>query len=339
MNTDNSIESLIIKFLSGQASAEEKELLISWIKESPENRLQFKELQNIWQGLNPPFDSDEIEVEKIQKDLLKKINKRHWQQHPLVIFWQRTAAILVIPLILTVVYLFISHEPEKITFQETFAPYGTYTQVNLPDDSKVWLNAGSSIKYPTRFKKGSREVSLNGEAYFEVESDRKNPFTVHTSHVDVRATGTAFNVEAYPTDSIASVTMVRGKLGVTMNNQSQIGLIPGERASFNKNTLQCRIEKTDPYKWYAWKDGLMVFRDDPLEYVFKRLGQTFNVEIKVMDKEIANQLYRATFREESLSEILRLLKISAPIRYVDHDQDPASNNGLRKRKLEVYKLN
>ena len=339
MNTDNSIESLIIKFLSGQASAEEKEILISWIKESPENRLQFKELQNIWQGLNPPFDPDEIEVEKIQKDLLKKINKRHWQQHPLVIFWQRTAAILVIPLILTVVYLFISHEPEKITFQEIFAPYGTYTQVNLPDDSKVWLNAGSSIKYPTRFKKGSREVSLNGEAYFEVESDRKNPFTVHTSHVDVRATGTVFNVEAYPTDSIASVTMVRGKLGVTMNNQSQIGLIPGERASFNKNTLQCRIEKTDPYKWYAWKDGLMVFRDDPLEYVFKRLGQTFNVEIKVMDKEIANQLYRATFREESLSEILRLLKISAPIRYVDHDQDPASNNGLRKRKLEVYKLN
>ncbi|MDD4405840.1 MAG: DUF4974 domain-containing protein [Parabacteroides sp.] len=339
MNKDNSIESLIIKFLSGQASAEEKELLISWIKESPENRLQFKELQNIWQGLNPPFDPDEIEVEKIQKDLLKKINKRHWHQHPLVIFWQRTAAILVIPLILTVVYLFISHEPEKITFQEIFAPYGTYTQVNLPDDSKVWLNAGSSIKYPTRFKKGSREVSLNGEAYFEVESDRKNPFTVHTSHVDVRATGTVFNVEAYPTDSIASVTMVRGKLGVTMNNQSQIGLIPGERASFNKNTLQCRIEKTDPYKWYAWKDGLMVFRDDPLEYVFKRLGQTFNVEIKVMDKEIANQLYRATFREESLSEILRLLKISAPIRYVDHDQDPASNNGLRKRKLEVYKLN
>ncbi|MDD3359819.1 MAG: DUF4974 domain-containing protein [Parabacteroides sp.] len=339
MNKDNSIESLIIKFLSGQASAEEKELLISWIKESPENRLQFKELQNIWQGLNPPFDPDEIEVEKIQKDLLKKINKRLWQQHPLVIFWQRTAAILIIPLILTVVYLFISHEPEKVTFQEIFAPYGTYTQVNLPDDSKVWLNAGSSIKYPTRFKKGSREVSLNGEAYFEVESDRKNPFTVHTSHVDVRATGTVFNVEAYPTDSIASVTMVRGKLGVTMNNQSQIGLIPGERASFNKNTLQCRIEKTDPYKWYAWKDGLMVFRDDPLEYVFKRLGQTFNVEIKVMDKEIANQLYRATFREESLSEILRLLKISAPIRYVDHDQDPASNNGLRKRKLEVYKLN
>ena len=338
MNTDNSIESLIIKFLSGQASAEEKELLISWIKESPENRLQFKELQNIWQGLNPPFDPDEIEVEKIQKDLLKKINKRLWHQHPLMIFWQRTAAILVIPLILTVVYLFISHEPEKITFQEIFAPYGTYTQVNLPDDSKVWLNAGSSIKYPTRFKKGSREVSLNGEAYFEVESDRKNPFTVHTSHVDVRATGTVFNVEAYPTDSIASVTMVRGKLGVTMNNQSQIGLIPGERASFNKNTLQCRIEKTDPYKWYAWKDGLMVFRDDPLEYVFKRLGQTFNVEIKVMDKEIANQLYRATFREESLSEILRLLKLTAPIRYVDYEQDPASNTALRKRKVEVYKI-
>ena len=75
MNTDNSIESLIIKYLSGQASAEEKELLISWIKESPENRLQFKELQNIWQGLNPPFDPDEIEVEKIQKDAVAKHRK------------------------------------------------------------------------------------------------------------------------------------------------------------------------------------------------------------------------------------------------------------------------
>lgn len=339
MNTGNSIESLIVKFLSGQASAGEKEFLISWIKENPENRLQFKELRNVWQGLYPPFDPDEIELEPVRKVLIKKINKRLWQQHPIAIFWQRTAAILLIPLILTVAYLLASQKPEKITFQEVFAPYGTYTQVSLPDDSKVWLNAGSSLRYPTRFEKGSREVSLQGEAYFEVESDRKNPFIVHTSHVDVRATGTAFNVEAYPKDSISAITMVRGKLGVTMNHESQIGLLPGERASFNKNTLQCRIVKTDPYKWYAWKDGLMVFRDDPLEYVFKRLGQTFNVEIVVMDKEIANQLYRATFREESLSEILRLLKITAPIRYVDHDRNPASNTALRKRKVEVYKLN
>ena len=97
---------------------------------------------------------------------------------------------------------------------------------------------------------------------------------IHTARVDVRATGTAFNVEAYPKDSMTSVTMVKGRIGMAINQQKRFDLFPGERASFNKNTLQCKIEKTDPYKWYAWKDGLMVFRDDPLEYVFKRVGQT-----------------------------------------------------------------
>ena len=92
-------------------------------------------------------------------------------------------------------------------------------------------------------------------------------------------------------------------------------MVPGERASFNNLTKQCLIAKTDPYKWYAWKDGLMIFRDDPLEFVFKKIGQTFNVNITVRDSAIAKQLYRATFEHESLDEMLNLLKLTAPIQY------------------------
>ena len=338
MNTDNYIESLVIKYLSGHCTEEEKEALLSWIKESEGNRIQFEALRNIWQGLNPAFNPEEIDDQKALNSVLNKINKLHWTQHPVVVYWQRSAAILLLPLLLSLIYLLVSKEPENITLQEVFAPYGTFVEVNLPDNSKVWLNAGSSLKYPTRFTKGSRKVTLQGEAFFEVESDPENPFTVHTARVDVRATGTAFNVEAYPKDSMTSVTMVKGRIGMAINQQKRFDLFPGERASFNKNTLQCKIEKTDPYKWYAWKDGLMVFRDDPLEYVFKRVGQTFNVEIVVMDKEIANQPYRATFKQESLSEILRLLQLSAPIRYVNYNQETANELALKRRKVEVYKL-
>jgi Fe2+-dicitrate sensor, membrane component len=159
--------------------------------------------------LNPAFNPEEIDDQKALNSVLNKINKLHWTQHPVVVYWQRSAAILLLPLLLSLIYLLVSKEPENITQQEVFAPYGTFVEVNLPDNSKVWLNAGSSLKYPTRFTKGSRKVTLQGEAFFEVESDPENPFTVHTARVDVRATGTAFNVEAYPKDSMTSVTMVR----------------------------------------------------------------------------------------------------------------------------------
>lgn len=251
-------------------------------------------------------------------------------------YWQQVAAILLLPLLILSAYLYFKPASQIAeTYQELFTPYGTWSVVNLPDGSKVWLNAGSSLKYPTQFSDKQRVVSMQGEAYFEVESDKEHPFIVKTKQLTVEATGTAFNVNAYAPDHVAAVTLVKGKVAVTLDQKKTISLSPGEKIDYNLATSLYNVNKTNTYKWCSWKDGILIFRDDPLEYVFKRLGQTYNVEFILKDAELGKYSYKATFEGESLNEILRLLEMSAPIRCKEVSNRNTNNEKFEKQRIEV----
>ena len=251
-------------------------------------------------------------------------------------YWQQVAAILLLPLLILSAYLYFKPASQIAeTYQELFTPYGTWSVVNLPDGSKVWLNAGSSLKYPTQFNDKQRVVSMQGEAYFEVESDKEHPFIVKTKQLTVEATGTAFNVNAYAPDHVAAVTLVKGKVAVTLDQKKTISLSPGEKIDYNLGTALYNVNKTNTYKWCSWKDGILIFRDDPLEYVFKRLGQTYNVEFILKDAELGKYSYKATFEGESLNEILRLLEMSAPIRCKEVSNRNTNNEKFEKQRIEV----
>lgn len=335
------IQPLITAFLSGNATDGERRELEEWVKQSPDNNRYFQEMRNVWQAMNPAFNPSEINVFEAEKNILANIAVTERNVVRVVLlYWQRIAAIIVIPLLVLCTYFYLnknSSQYNAIEYQEVKSPHGTFSEVCLPDGTHVWLNGGSSLRYPLVFRKGEREVFLKGEGYFEVEADKENPFVVETGRITLRATGTAFNIEAYNNDSITAVTMVKGKVDVAFGNSSPVAMIPGERASFNNLTKQCLIAKTDPYKWYAWKDGLMIFRDDPLSYVFKRLGQTFNVNIDLRDTTLANAPYRATFEYESLDEILRLLRMSAPLSFKQNKRVKDKNNIYEKQTVEVYR--
>ena len=341
MTDKDQIQPIITAYLSGKATAEERRKLDDWVKQSPDNDRYYQEMRNIWQVMHPAFTPSEIHVFEAEKKVLANIaTTRRNIARTLIIYWQRMAAVLVIPLLIICTYLFLEKDNgvyDEIEYQEVKAPHGTFSEVRLPDGTNVWLNGGSTLKYPLTFRKGERDVFLSGEGYFEVHSDKENPFIVKTGQITLRATGTAFNVEAYGSDSITAVTMVNGKIDVAFGNSSPVAMVPGERASFNNLTKQCLIAKTDPYKWYAWKDGLMIFRDDPLSYVFKRLGLTFNVNIELKDPSLANAPYRATFEYESLDEILRLLEMSAPLHFKQNKRVKDRNNAYEKQTIEVYK--
>ena len=254
-------------------------------------------------------------------------------------YWQQVAAILLLPLLILSAYLYFKPASQIAeTYQELFTPYGTWSVVNLPDGSKVWLNAGSSLKYPTQFNDKQRVVSMQGEACFEVESDKKHPFIVKTKQLTVEATGTAFNVNAYAPDHVAAVTLVKGKVAVTLDQKKTISLSPGEKIDYNLATSLYNVNKTNTYKWCSWKDGILIFRDDPLEYVFKRLGQTYNVEFILKDAELGKYSYKATFEGESLNEILRLLEMSAPIRCKEVSNRNTNNEKFEKQRIEVSRI-
>lgn len=339
MKDKNQIEFLITNYFSGKATEEERLALEEWVRLSPENNRYFQEMRNIWQVMNPAFIPAGIEVEKAERKVIEKIGNIK-PIRKILIYWQRIAAVVTIPLLLLYAYFFLhktNNQNQELVYQEVRSPHGTFSEINLPDGTSVWLNGGSTLKFPLEFKKGERNVFLNGEGYFEVHSDQKNPFIVKTNQLTLTATGTAFNIEAYENDSISAVTMVNGQINVAFGKSPQVVMVPGERASFNSQTTRCRITQTDPYKWYAWKDGLMMFRDDPLSYVFKRLEQTFNVDIDLKDFSLANAPYRATFNYESLDEILRLLELSAPIHFKQSKRIKNASNTYEKLRIEVFR--
>ncbi|MBK5722510.1 FecR domain-containing protein [Dysgonomonas sp. Marseille-P4677] len=341
---NDNIEAIIFKVFSKEASAEEIEKVHLWVKENDEHKKVFMHLKNIWDVADPPFSPEDIDTEKAYANIITQIdftqadNKLNTHKS-LLYYWQQIAAFIALPLLLLSVYFYFTRTEKKTyatVYQEIFAPYGTRSVVNLPDSSKVWLNAGSSIKYPVHFDGGERHISLNGEAYFEVKSDKENPFIVHTKKMEVRATGTAFNVEAYKKDSMTAITLVEGIVDVKVDNKSAL-LKPGEKMDYNHAINNYSINITDTYKWCSWKDGILAFRNDPLEYVFKRLGQMYNINFVIKDNSLKQYIYHATFEGESLDEILHLLEVSAPIRYKKLEDRKDSFNYYHKQTIVVYK--
>ena len=265
-----------------------------------------------------------------------KTNRRRSMYNQLM----RYAAFLTIPLLLSSLilgYLYWGATDTEEKYAEVMAATGSVIRYELPDHSVVWLNSGSTLRYPTVFKKDNRNVELKGEAYFEVESDKKHPFIVKTKELTVEATGTAFNVNAYTSDNVTAVTLVKGKVAVTLDKKKTISLSPGEKIDYNLATSLYNVNKTNTYKWCSWKDGVLIFRDDPLEYVFKRLGQTYNVEFILKDAELGKYSYKATFEGESLNEILRLLEMSAPIQCKEVSNRSNNSEKFEKQRIEVSK--
>lgn len=340
---NNNINILISRLLSGNITDDERKELDRWLSENPDNKKYLGQLINLWQSSHPAFDPEDIHVDNAIRDIHHKMEESdklpQGKSFKILVWWQRIAAVLFIPVIVLMGYL-LSRDTDfnpQTAYQEVFSPYGVRSKISLPDGSSVWLNSGSKLKYPIEFKSGSRNVSLTGEAFFEVRSDKKNPFVVHTEQMKVEATGTAFNVEAYQTDTIVAVTLVHGKVDVDISGRRKLDMQPSQRICFNNQSNKYKLSTVDTYKWIAWKDGVLAFRDDRLDYVFKKIGLMYNVEISVKDVDIASQLYRATFEGESLDEILNLLKLSAPIRY-EHSKRVRSGSGaFSKEKIEVYK--
>ncbi len=247
----------------------------------------------------------------------------------------RAAAILVLPLLVSTSILgWYTIEPVRAEI--TVAP-GTVTSFELPDSSKVWLNAGSVLRYPERFDSDVREVTLTGEGYFEVQSDPDHPFLVSTSSgVSVMAYGTHFNVSTG--DGNVQAILEQGSVKMLDRHRRQIEIRPGEQAVYNGTTLGITVGRVNLYEKLAWKDGRIVFRNAPLSEVFQRLSQRFNVDIVLHDPAGLSDKYRArvTFRDETIQQIFSYLEIAAPLSWKLSRPTQMADNTLTRQRIDVW---
>lgn len=210
---------------------------------------------------------------------------------------------------------------ENLVYNELNVPYGKKFQVLLADGTLVYLNAGSSLRFPANFIKGlERKVFLTGEAFFEVAKD-KDPFIVNANNVNIRALGTAFNVSSYPEEENVNTVLVEGSVGVYNHNEQftvehSTILEPNYMAIWNKDNNEITVKEVEVDIYTAWVSGRMVFRKTPFKIIRKKLERHYNIQIINENRLLDEKTYNAVFDVETLGEVMETLDESFSIKYV-----------------------
>lgn len=340
---------LLNRYLEGRQKEGDKEKISIWFSDLQAEVLLRKEYKRFWEEISEELDDDGYDGSMILNSIYHKIKLDESREIagnklvPRIInIVSRVAAVLFIPVIvLALIYRNdLISGTEEIAYSEIFSPLGTRTQFYLPDGSSGWLNGGSYLEFPISFKGKSRDVVLRGEAYFDVISNPKKPFNVTGNDIRVRAHGTSFNVMAYPNDSLISVTLVEGTIDVSGKKDGMSRIItitePGNMCYYDLKTSSCKTSAVDINKITAWKDGRLVFRDEPFHEVVRKINRWYNVNIIIKDKILESYTYRATFEDERLDEVLKLLKLSAPIAYKNIGRTIREDGTFEKRVIELY---
>ena len=175
-------------------------------------------------------------------------------------------------------------------FNTLRVPRGGQFRLTLSDGTRVWLNAASTLRYPVYFSGSERNVTLTGEAYFEVSKDPARPFHVRANEQTIEVLGTAFNVAAYP-DELTTTTLVEGKVNVFLTEEPEITttLLPGYQSILIEDPVRLEPRRVDPALYTGWKDGTFVFVDQPLEAMMQTLARWYNVEV-VFTRESTKKL-------------------------------------------------
>lgn len=347
-------EDLIAGFIEGSIRDEELTNLIDELKNDPEKRKEFDEYIDIWQSTLKVRKTDDYNAEKAWYKLKCEIRNtagRSYESlsYKLVRKIQRVAAAVIIIAIAGTLtfYLFkntgISGNDEALS--EYIIPYGSRSQIILPDGTDIWLNSGSRIKYDNEFGRHNRNIFLEGEAYFDVSRDEKLPFVVNTSEITIKVVGTAFNVKAYPDEDVVETTVERGMVQVKSDAQSSVkwdGIIlkakqkllytrknetvnpddlpdidkSGKQSVSNPEPRKAIIDNNVSTKVYtSWKDNRWIIEREELQSLAVKLERRYNVSIVINDESLKNYVFSGILEDETLEQVLEAIKLTAPILY------------------------
>lgn len=263
------------------------------------------------------------------------------RKHLFVRYVMRVAAVLLLPLIAStsiLSYLYIGQlgVKDQIAYLEASSAPGIVTRIQLPDSSSVWLNAGSMLRYPSRFEKDNRTVHLTGEGYFEVQSDKAHPFYVALQEgIQVKAHGTKFNISAYEDDQLMETSLETGLVDVISGSRS-IPLKPDQQVVFDKKENKFSIRTVNIDEKTAWKTGRLVFRNATLDEVVKQLSRRYNMDITLHKESKKEYRFRATFSTENITQILNYLRLAAPIQWAVADTKQQDDLTYPRQRIDVW---
>ena len=350
---------LVSKKLTGEATATELTELEELLRQHPDMHYAIQHIQDLWK-LNPPAAPEAEEA--FQKHLNKMKDKgidlpalRPPEQddasfnpfeQPKRSFARRFAlAGVVFAAITAGLFIWLNADTTKPGKQpiasnqhEISTRNGSRTRVSLPDGSVVWLNAGSKLVYDKNFDRELREVTLTGEAYFDVMKDERKPFVIHAGKMNIKVLGTLFNVKSYPGENITEASLIRGSIEVTIKDRpsEKIILKPNEKITLSNDPVQTNIGTTQPLKnepivaishlnyetkdstyiETSWVENKLIFRNESFKDLAVRLERWYGVTIQFENEKVQQLRFNGSFiRIESIHQAMEALKITGDFKY------------------------
>lgn len=303
---EQEIIQLITRVLANEASAEEQQQLEDWRKQQPGNELQYKELSHIWNNALPA----DIDTDKAWQHFSQQLDKQS-KRFKLTMPVKVAAAVILI----SAVGLFAGKLMNGTSYQTVHTASDQVKEVSLPDGSTAWLNQGSTLTYEKSFKGDVREITLEGEAFFEVVKNPAKPFVITSDQSVTRVLGTSFNLNTGKGDE-ALLTVVTGRVSfMATTTKEEVIVTANESAVIGKDGHALKGEKFD-VNTIAWKTDTLTFKDATLEDIFKSLEHYFNVKIEVDHKQIYDCHYTAVWAKPTIKNVMEDLRKTFSLNYV-----------------------
>lgn len=315
-------DELLIAYFKGEVSDEEAQQITEWIEAKIEHQRYYQQLCRLFEV---SYWIEDI-PEQTEVAFPKKTKALPWKHY--VISFMKVAAIFVLGFAL---HFFLNWQ--KTTHHELqhqiHVPTGQHVEIMLADGSKVWLNSGSTLTFPSKFNGKKRMVELDGEGFFEVKSDKEHPFIVSTSKYQVKAVGTSFNIYDYQDSPQFEAALLNGKVEVTTNakKSSVVILTPNQRAALCQGVL--KVKPIENANNYLWRKGILYF-NEPLLEVFDKLQEYYDIEFQIRNSSLTRKSPYCTgkFRaKDGLEHIIRVLKET---NHFDYQIDYESKNIISK---------
>jgi len=294
---------LFEKQIQGTISPEEEIRLNAW----------FDEQQS--KGLSTWDDELLGDKNEVEKEILVNIN--HEEKAPRIFRlnspWLKLAASVFI--ISTLAVLWYKVKPQAplqnttVAYTQSAARYGQVIKVVLPDSSKVWLNAGSRLRYPQSFDGKTREIELEGEAFFDVKHNEHQPFIVHSGELNTQVLGTTFNIKAYKTNRKLRVTVATGKVAVYTKNTKAIFLTPNQTAVYDKDLQAFNTSNSPSKDVTAWTQGKLVYKNELLSQALQDVSNKYGIKVTASPNLKSCQIY-GTFRHNNVEALLKMITYS-----------------------------
>ncbi|BBE16073.1 anti-sigma factor [Aquipluma nitroreducens] len=308
---------IIARILLKVANKDEVDTISWWEKKSPLNVSFLNNLEAFWELSVEERSSDRLNIAR--ERLLTRVKSTEADGHgrSLIYYLLRVAAVLVFVISIGGLSIYIASETNlfyKNNWVEVSTEAGQRSKVSLPDGSLVWLNAGSIIKYCP--DKNERKVSLNGEAYFEVNHSPDYPFVIETGDTKIKVLGTKFNVSHYSGSKITEASLLSGKIEMTLfKSDKVIDIRPGEKVSYDAETQTLNKTEAIVQNDILWKQGILVFENESFNDLILKLERYYAVNFDYNRATFENIHYTGTINNLNIYRVLEFINLTIPINY------------------------